>query len=362
MAITSLYLTNFRNITQAKLLPSLQGLNIIYGNNGSGKTSLLEAIHYLGLGKSFRQTNASRLIRHTTSQFSLFAQVIGQNREIPLGVERNLAGDVRIRMAEKDISALAELAYCLPLRLINSQSHLLFEGGPLFRRKFLDWGLFYHADNFLTCWRNFERVLKQRNAVLKDKRSKNELDGWTGEMLKYGLELDQMRQNYVHVLFPELSLAVQELLSLTKVEITYRSGWDINRSYEKVLAGSYQEELRLGYTQFGPHRADLDVEINGNSVRHFLSRGQQKLLICAMILAQGMLLAKYTNRSLIYLIDDLPSELDLQSRQRLISLLSKQKTQIFITALESDYDFINNKVNTPTKLFHVEHGSVNEIA
>ncbi len=104
----------------------------------------------------------------------------------------------------------------------------------------------------------------------------------------------------------------------------------------------------------------LIYHIDGISVKHFLSRGQQKLLICAMILAQGMLLTRHVNKGLIYLVDDLPSELDFYSKQKLISLLSRQQTQIFITAIESQdiCEFINDKPNISMKVFHVEHGNV----
>ena len=106
------------------------------------------------------------------------------------------------------------------------------------------------------------------------------------------------------------------------------------------------------------------MTIDGIPVKHFLSRGQQKLLVCAMILAQGALLAKSVNKGLIYLVDDLPSELDFQSKQRLISLLTKQQAQIFITTIEHNdvCSFVSEEANVPLKVFHVEHGGVNEIA
>lgn len=364
MPITSLRIADFRNLCHVELAPQVSGINIISGQNGSGKTSLLEAIHYLGLGRSFRSANSARLIRHATNQFSVFAQILSDTeRQMPVGVERDVNGVVRTRMAEKDVSSITELAAFLPIRVINSQSHHLFESGPTYRRKYLDWGLFYQSESFLPCWRQFERVLKQRNAVLRDKRPKNELDIWTDELVKYGLQLDQLRREYVECLSPLVVEMVHELLGISHLEISYQSGWSEGMDYASVLKKHYLEELRFGYTQFGPHRADLDITINAISVKHFLSRGQQKLLICAMIIAQGMLLARHANKGLIYLVDDLPSELDLQSRQQLISLLSKQQTQIFITAIESDAicDFMGDKPDVPMKVFHVEHGRVVEL-
>ena len=363
MPISTLRISDFRNVTALDIAPDAAGLNIICGDNGSGKTSLLEAIHYLGSGKSFRSSVASRLVRHETEKFSLFAQLVNEvQHHIAVGVERDIKGNTRLRMDEKELQSFTDFAYLLPVRLINSQSHHLFESGPIYRRKYLDWGLFYQSEGFLHCWRQLERILKQRNAGLRDKRAKNELSGWTDELVKYGLELNALRQDYVQTLAPLIENIASELLgfSFAQLTMTYLPGWPKNQDYPTVLANSYMDDLRLGYTQYGPHRADVEISVNDVSVKHFLSRGQQKLLICAMIIAQGMLLAKQTNKRLIYLVDDLPSELDAQSRQRLISLLLTQQSQVFITAIESASicEFIDNKSSVPVKLFHVEHGQL----
>lgn len=364
MTITSLRITNFRNLATVDLTPCSTGLNIIYGNNGSGKTSLLEAIHYLGLGRSFRSSLSARLIRQETEKFSIFSQLVNESeRHIPIGIERERHGATRLRIAEQDISSMIELASYLPLRVINSQSHHLFESGPVYRRKYLDWGLFYQTDNFLPCWRHFERVLKQRNTVLRDGRSKSELDSWTTELVRYGLELDQLRRQYIEALVPLVVKVSQELLGITNLEMKYQPGWDESTNYASHLARIYMEECKSRFTQLGPHRADLDITIGALPAKHFLSRGQQKLLICAMILAQGILLSQSTNRRIVYLVDDLPAELDLLSRKRLISLLSRQQTQVFITAIESKTicNLINDKSEVPMKVFHVEHGSIVEM-
>lgn len=365
MSIASLRITDFRNLAAVDVAPQPIGMNIFCGNNGSGKTSLLEAVHYLSVGKSFRSSTSSRLVRHETDKFLLFAQLIKDNQQvISIGMERDVAGATRLRLAEKDLSSVAEITSFLPVRLINSHSHHLLESGPIYRRKYLDWGLFYQFEQFLPCWRHFERVLKQRNALLKERRfSKPEIDGWTAELVRYGVEFDAMRQEYVALLQPVLADLGRELLDLPDIQLKYQRGWDKNADYADILANSYQDDIRCGYTQSGPHRADLDIDCNGISVRHFLSRGQQKLLICAMIIAQGALLAERINRGLIYLVDDLPSELDVHSRQKLISLLSRQSAQIFITAIEYDdvCCFIDDST-IPIKVFHVEHGSVRDQA
>lgn len=365
MVISTLRISHFRNLAAVEIFPLSSGLNLICGNNGSGKTSILEAIHYLALGKSFRTSSNQRIIQHGADKFSLFAQLVTDSgRNIPVGMERTTTGDFNIRVAEKDTTSISDITTLLPVRVIDSHSHQLFEAGPVFRRKYLDWGLFYQCETFINVWRQYERVLKQRNAILRERRSKVEISVWTAELVRYGVELDKLRQDYIEMIKPLVRDAASGLLQLTDLDITYDCGWDPKLGFAEALENGFFDEIRAGYTLYGPHRADFDVTINAVSVKHFLSRGQQKLLICAMILAQGMSLARHANKSLIYLVDDLPAELDLQSRMKLISLLSMQKTQIFITAIEKETicDVFKGDAELPVKVFHVEHGAVVEKA
>lgn len=362
MTISLLRLTNFRNITELELAPA-DGLNLIYGENGSGKSSLLEAIYYLSYGKSFRSNSASHVIKHNATQFAIFAQLIKANDlACAVGIERAMQGSMRLRMNENEAQSFAELANLLPIRLINSHSHQLFESGPQVRRKFLNWGLFYTNPLFLAAWRNFERALKQRNALLVHKRRGEDLHVWTQQLAEHGLSLDQYRQTYVDTLLPYFQATINTLLPFENFSLSYSSGWDKHYSYAEILDRNTTEDLQLGYTQYGPQRADFMIKTDHSLAKHTLSRGQQKLLICAMILAQGLMLMEIANKRLIYLVDDLPAELDQQSRERLMSLLIKQETQVFITAI--DCDFFNGLLGMDeiaAKVFHVEQGRVSPI-
>lgn len=356
MTISLLRIKHFRNLSDVELLLK-PGLNLISGKNGSGKTSLLEALYFLSLGRSFRSSHANKLIQHGAEKLSLFAQVCTVNRTIPIGVERDKK-NTRMRVAEKEVSSCTELAYHVPLQLINAQSHLLLEAGPLYKRKFLDWGLFYQDNQFLLTWRCFERALKQRNSILRTQQSKAQLDAWTDELSKYGQKLHELRLTYIHQLKPFLLETVQALLSITNIRLNYLPGWQKDTPYSVALQNHYQEDYRVGFTQFGPHRADLELILNDLSAKHFLSRGQQKLLICAMILAQGKLLASQAHKGVIYLIDDLPAELDFQSKEKLLSLLLKQPQQVLITAINGD---ISENIAHTFPVFHVEHGEVTQM-
>jgi len=361
MAISLLKIKNFRNIADADISPASRGLNIISGLNGSGKTSLLEAIFYLGHNRSFRTSTASRVIRHQSSQFSLYSQVVGDGGiNIPVGMERYTDGRYKLKLNDGDAVSASKLTQLIPIRVINSQSHSLLESGPSFRRKFIDWGLFYNEAGFVPVWKQYERGLKQRNMALKARCSRSEYDAWTYELSKSSSELTDMRKSYLNKLSEQVLAYVRQLLEIRDVKLVYSQGWDKGRQFSEVLHEHYWDEIRAGVTQFGPHRADFDILVDGVSAQHYLSRGQQKLLICAMILAQGALLASETNKALTYLIDDLPAELDDKSRNKLLSLLLQQDTQIFITSIEHEtiFEAMNQENRAALNVFHVEHGKI----
>ncbi len=361
MSLLRLDISDFRNLTSATLAPIPCGFNLIYGNNGSGKTSLLEAIYYLSLGRSFRSSVVGRVIGKSAEKMAIFAQILTQsNQSIPVGIERHQEGDIKIRIAGKDVPSIAELAALTPVQLINSHCHNLLDAGPSFRRRYLDWGAFYLAADFLRLWRQFERALKQRNAALRGQIPRKELDAWTEELIEKALQLDQFRQEYTQRLFPLLIKIVAELVTIADLEITYQPGWDKHVDYRDILAQSIDKDMQFGHTQLGPHKADLKVSAGKFPAKDILSRGQQKLFVCAMILAQGALLRDSVNKQLIYLVDDLPSELDETSRSNLVALLSKQEAQVFVTAVERNIES-DLLTRAPVKVFHVEHGQVIEI-
>jgi DNA replication and repair protein RecF len=355
-------ISDFRNLVAVKIEPIADGFNYIYGNNGSGKTSLLEAIYYLSLGRSFRSSLLERVIQKSADKLSIFARIASQNSQmISVGLERNIDSDIKIRVDGNDVYSIAELANLMPVQLIDANCHSLLEDGPIFRRKYLDWGVFYYDNNFLSCWKQFQSALKQRNAGLRNQISRKELDIWTYELAKCAEQIEHLRHSYFLQLIPYLETTIADLLYIQDLKMSYYSGWDLNKSYLELLHQTTDKDLQLGYTQVGPHKADLKVTIRGIPAKDILSRGQQKLFVCGMILARGMLLQRYADKRPIYLVDDLPAELDKVSRANLIALLSRQNAQIFVTAVECDSqnDF---SIHSSLKMFHVEHGNVKEVS
>jgi DNA replication and repair protein RecF len=355
MTIIRLDITTFRNILAGRMEPLADGINLIYGDNGSGKTSLIESMYYLGLGRSFRSVNTA-LIQQTANKFIISSQVMTpHNQMVSIGIERSRKGAVNARLSGKDVTSMAEIVNILPIQLINAHCYHLLDGGPHFRRKYMDWGAFHYSQDFLAVWRQFKRILKQRNAALANKVSTIELMAWNDEMIHTALRLDQLRQTYLDQLLLVLHAMVEKLVTISDLQITYYPGWNEDMTYQEVLSQSLQKDRQLGYTQFGPHRASMNVVVCRLSAKDILSRGQQKLFVCAMILAQGALLFHSHHKRPIYLVDDLPSELDVESRAKLISLLLEQQAQLFITAVERDI-FSRIPITKPVKLFHVKHG------
>lgn len=363
MPVTLLKLTNFRHFEVAEFAPNATGFTCLIGSNGSGKTSLLEAIHCLSVGRSFRTAQHTPLIKQGEKEFVLFAELHDQRQLVSsIGMSRHRSGDIALHLNSELITSCATLAPLLPVRVIHSQSHHLFEMGPTFRRKYLDWGLFYQFPEFIRCWRAYEQTLKQRNQLLRDQKGySSDMQPWTTALIQYAEELDVLRRQYVAEFLPHFHSTIAELLPDIQFECEYLPGWSKSQSFEQALKASLHDECRAGYTVIGPHRADLELSVNGVAIKQFLSRGQQKLLICAMIIAQGNLCFQTVGKQIVYLVDDLPSELDLDSAKRLLILLSQQGAQVFVSAITSDVILETMKAcSVPLKVFHVKHNGIEE--
>lgn len=363
MPVISLKISNFRHFETTELAADPEGFTCIVGCNGSGKTSLLEAIHCLSVGRSFRTSQHIPLIKQDENAFVLFAELEDeQQQRIAVGMSRPRVGDAILHLNHQAITSFATLAPLLPVRVIHSQSHALFEAGPSVRRKYLDWGLFYQFPEFLPCWRAYEQVIKQRNQLLREQKGySSEIIPWTAALVQHAGALDVLRKQYIAQLIPHFQMMASQLLPDFSFEMRYRSGWNKQLSFDDALRSSLHDECRAGYTVIGPHRADIEVTLDGVSVKQILSRGQQKLLICAMILAQGNLCFQGLGRRLVYLVDDLPSELDFSSSKRLLTLLSQQRAQVFVSAITADSVLeAVTACSVPLKLFHVKHQRVEE--
>ena len=356
MFLTQLDIRQVRNLKEVTINPS-QHCNYIYGANASGKTSVLEAIYLLSIARSFRTTHIKHVISHELPHLQVFARVQNNNESTAVGLERS-AKKTRIRINGSDVKQVSELSALLPVQIINPDVHKLLEQGPKYRRQFIDWGVFHVEHDFLLAWQQYYRVLKQRNAALRKKLAQNSITLWDEQLIQYAKEITLSRETYLSGLLPIFNRYVKKLIGLS-VELNYQRGWNSDFTFTESLARSFDKDLYKGFTSLGPHRADLEISHNGTLVQNCFSRGQQKLLVCAMRLAQITHLKAEMNQQSILLVDDLAAELDLAHRQNLIELLVDTKAQLFVTATEQNSFVLPAEIES--KMFHVEHGVLKEV-
>jgi len=361
--LTHLQINHVRNLRQVKL-QDLRRVNVFFGRNGSGKTSVLESIHLLGMARSFRGNSIKPLITHEEVGCTVFGKVVSSSEStgtgLPLGVQRNRAGEVHIKVGGKGVRTVAELVEHLPLQVITAESFDLLTGSPGARRQYLDWGVFHVEHRFFSQWQRFQRCIKQRNKLLRrGKISDQELMVWTRDLASSGSALNEYRQAYFKRLVPRFKSVMAKLApSLELLELRFRSGWDSQFTFEKALDLSLTADQEQGYTHTGPQRADIRVMFDGHLAADTLSRGQQKLVVCGLKLAQGQLLAELGRGKCTYLIDDLPSELDQQHSQLVCALLASLDAQVFITCVNQEDVASVWPETEELAMFHVEHGAV----
>jgi len=358
MSLTRLNVKHVRNIHNTQIDPA-QGLNLFIGANASGKTSLLEAIYLLGMGRSFRSVNIRHVITQGQDTLIVFGQVRQDGRQIGLGVEKQ-KDKTRIKVAGEWVKSAALLAQHLPLQLITPDSHKLIEQGPRYRRQFMDWGVFHVEPQFHQTWRRFQRAMKQRNAGLRQGLPNKVLEGWNQELVFHVEHIDRMRREYIKDLQGLALETIRELTDLESVDLSYQGGWKQDLTYAEYLTGQLVQDREAGYTRYGPHRAELSIRIAGMPAAERVSRGQQKLLASALRLAQIQHLKQRRGIDSVLLVDDLPAELDRERRGRFLEALRGLETQVFVTATEADL-ITNREAWKERKMFQVDHGQVTEV-
>jgi DNA replication and repair protein RecF len=363
MTIKRLFIQNFRNLSSVDIQPSHR-VNLIYGENGSGKTSILESINVLALGRSFRSHKHKPLISAGQNAFTVFGKVLTEEAEVPIGINRQLDGTASFKANGTSVSSAALLASYLPIQVINSDTFLLLEGSPKVRRQFIDWLVFHVEHNFFQVWKDCQRCLKHRNSLLRrDRIDAFELSTWDQELVGFTEQLHEYRVGCFETFKSVFYELLEEFINVDGIAISYHRGWDKDKTYAEVLTLNMDRDRHQGYTHSGGHRADLRITVNSQNAAEVLSRGQQKLLVCALKIAQGCVFSRITGRKSVYLIDDLPSELDAKHRELLTQWLDSMATQVFITGVEKEtlLSSWHGRSKAEVKMFHVEQGCVSEI-
>jgi len=326
-----LRLSDFRNFDQAILRPG-PALNILSGPNASGKTAVLEAIHLLCRGRSFRTSRVRELIRHGHTRLQALAWLRAPGgRRVALGVERDTT-QTRLRYDGNPVRNLSDHARHLPLVLITPDSHDFINGGPQQRRRWLDWALFHVEPDYIACWQACFQALRQRNALLRRQAPASGLASWEETLARQTECLDRLRQRFVTRLSREFDQVVTELLG-SGGNLGYLPGRDDSVDYRQLLADGRERDRESGFTRAGPHRSDLVLRFRDRQARSILSRGQAKLFIAGIMLAWARLLGQDGDHPLL-LVDDLPAELDEAARQRFLRILAETGAQTFVTAID----------------------------
>ncbi len=355
MAISRLIIENFRNLSAVDLEFD-HGFNFLVGKNGSGKTSLLESIFYLGHGRSFKSSVTTRIIRYEQPHFTLHGRIQERQHQWSVGLQKLRQGNSIVKINGEDGNKIADLAHLLPMQLITPEGLTLLNGGPAFRRAFLDWGLFHHQSYFHAAWSNLYRLLKQRNAALLQTYDYGQLKIWDVELTKLAHQVSQWRAEYAEALRPEIEQTCRLFLPELEISLSFHQGWEKDSDYGELLKQNFERDKAIGYTVVGPQKADFRFKANGLPVEDVLSRGQLKLLMCALRLAQGEHLMVQKNRHCIFLIDDFASELDESKRALLAERLQSSGSQVFVTAISQEQ--LQQMQPSQQRIFHVENGVI----
>ena len=355
MHITRLNIQRVRNL-ETVALSGLQPFNVFYGQNGSGKTSILEAIHLLATGRSFRTHIPKNYIQNNTQDAIVFAQSATEK----IGMQKQQSGEQLIKVNGDTVATQGQLAKILPLQHIDPLSTDIIDHGSKPRRQLLDWLMFHVEPEFYMAWQFYSRALKQRNSLLKTQRNLSlaDLEPWNKMLSEYGEILHSQRLSIVEQWKTYLAEDLAQLLPNLNIQLEYSAGFHVEQGLLNDLVQFHQKDLDRRYTEYGPHRADLRLKTPLGDADVVLSRGQKKLLIMALKLSQIAMLHA-CNKETVVLLDDLTAELDLSAQQRLIERLSQLGSQVFITTL--DHKSVQQHLQDLSisyQLFNVDNGQV----
>lgn len=353
MAINQLSLNDFRNL-KSITLDFDPAYNLIVGNNGSGKTSLLESINVICQGRSFKTHHINQCIQHGKKNFLLFAKF----NKYQAGFSRSESKS-HIRIDGKNVSKVSELVERTPIVTIDSKCFELLTGPPTNRREYIDWCLFHVEHHYRELWNDYNHGLKQKNKLLKLRKMVKELDYWDEYISSLCLKIYKYRKKYLDDIINIIQDINGSLSNSLNLQVEYSQGWsNLNDPLSSILENRHKE-LRYGYSIIGSHRDNITISIDEFAVSELLSRGQIKKLSIAFFLSQILLVQKYTNKNIVVLIDDLESELDSDTVKSILKFLSTLDVQVFITNIRTASYLTDARQEY--KMFHVEHGMIKPV-
>ena len=326
MRVARLWLTDFRNYQEAEFEPDPEGLTIIVGANGEGKTNLLEAIGYAATLSSFRAAPREALIRHGCSRAVVRAAGQREGRDVLVEAELHLAGRDRAQVNRQPLRRARDLLGALRVSVFAPDDLLLVKGGPGDRRRFLDAVLVALHPKHDALQRDVERILRQRNSLLRQSGGRLSpdvevtLDVWDAKLASAGEALAGAREALVASLEPEVAKAYDQVAH-TAADVATRYGRSWSGDLADALADSRTDDLRRGVSLVGPHRDELSVSIAGLPARTHASQGEQRSLALALRLAAHRLVSEQVGEPPVLLLDDVFSELDPDRADALLTHL-----------------------------------------
>ena len=357
MLVSSLYLENVRCIKKASIFLG-ERVNLFLGENGSGKSSLLESIHILATGKSFRTSKIDGVKKFDSDSFTISSIINRNGFEKVIGYRKDKS-NIDIRINAINVSKLSELVLNFSLIAFHSSSVFIIEGEPQYRRRYIDWWLFHSNTSFYPEWLRYQKLLKQRNSALR--QSNSFLHVWDEALAESGEIINSLRQSAIQMLMEEVCNVIYEsdFQSLSGFSWQYNSGWPKDETLLSALKRNQQRDILYGFTSVGVHRGDLRFTFKGKDAKEYLSRGQQKTLSLIMLIALGSIHKKVLNETPIFLIDDVSSELDTVHRYKLIEKIVDFGGQLILTSI--DANDLRFPMSSPVNTFVLQKGDVHVV-
>ncbi|HUP90696.1 MAG TPA: DNA replication/repair protein RecF [Solimonas sp.] len=354
MHVAQLRADNFRLLQN----PSLQlhrRLNLFFGPNAAGKTSLLETVYCLGRAKSFRGNSPAEITGAAGKHWAVAGLVEQPSAPATVVKLRWTPDGTDMSVSTRLAPTVAELIRLVPVQVLDPAMHRLLQEGPAYRRSFLDWGVFHVEQEFFPAWRRFQRALRQRNAALRSGGGPAEIEAWEPELAQVGEQLHALREKHLGEIAARMQALAGELLGQAGWSFELQPGWPAGAGYAHALRAHRERDRQMRTTMVGPHRAELRIRQEARAVKNRISRGQQKLLIAAMLIAQSGRIAEFGGRAPVLLVDDFSAELAETFQQRLLAALAAYPGQVLLTSFERAGPLAKVAEGA---VFHVEHGRI----
>lgn len=357
MIAEKLYLENFRNYASAEVCFS-DGINILFGKNGSGKTNLIEALYAFSYARSFRAP-VKEFIKHGCKRAKMALIFDSENRRQTADMIFDSDNKKKIRVNEIDIKKTSSLLGKFICVLFTPDELNLVKGGPEFRRRLLDTSITAVRPSYFSALSSFATCVKQKNALLKSENYST-LSVWNEKIAESGAFVAVMREKYIKKLYEKAKITHKDISGGSEeLEVIYSHSYKTDKSREKTkeyilakIEEAAEREKEQKMCLVGPHRDDIIFKINSFNARHFASQGQNRSIVLSLKTAQMEIIREETGEYPLLLLDDVLSELDSERREFFTEKIKGK--QVIITCTDTE----NIKIARSARLIRVEEGRI----